>query len=216
MHTKHLKLAGLSLLVWSTFSVAQDNPATPNNRAVLISVVGSNGVPADANITGSIRQLIGHAIADGTLDDFNIYLPENNQQSPQDSGFTGCADAGANISRNKFSNFINKLQSITAQTPTIVYLQPINGSCNLINIDPLTCSLNGGACPFSAATTPISAITPMSVGATAPLTAQTLSSTYTPHCQTLLGGISTCYIDKYGLPRYPAPSGTQICATPCQ
>jgi len=209
MHTKHLKLAGLSLLVWSTFSVAQPNPDISNNRAVLISVVGSNGAPVDANIAGSVRQLIGHAVANGILDDFNVYLPDSGAPSPKDSSFTGCADAGANTSQDKFADFISKLQTINAKAPTVYNIQTISG-CNAVNVDPFTCSLNGGNCPTSAATSPVSSITPMAVGSTAPLTAQA-TSTYTPHCQTLLGGYDTCYFDKYGIARHPAPSGTMLC-----
>ena len=209
MYTKQLKLAGLSLLVWSTFSIA-DNQATSDNRAVLISVVGSKGSPVDANIAGSVRQLVGHAVANGILDTFNVYLPESGTPSPTDGSFTGCADAGANTSQDKFSDFVSKLQTISAKAPTVYNIQTISG-CNTLNVDPFTCSLNGGNCPTSAATSPISATTSMAVGTMATLTNQASSTTYTPHCQTLSGGNDTCYFDKYYIARHPAPSGGGLC-----
>ncbi|MFN6565497.1 MAG: hypothetical protein RMY28_037630 [Nostoc sp. ChiSLP01] len=102
-------------------------PAFAENRAVNISI-GSTGGSLDNAALRTIRQVIGFAIATGTVDKFIVYSPKAGSPIPIEGGLSACAEAGYRIGNTRFNAFIQELGSIKPQ-PGTFYNVELTASC---------------------------------------------------------------------------------------
>lgn len=89
-------------------------PVLAQNRAVEISITGI-GPPVDAPALETVRQVIGHAVADGVLDKFVV------SGHGVEGGFSACAEAATFGQIEDFDAFINQLRTIRPNPQTTAY-----------------------------------------------------------------------------------------------
>jgi hypothetical protein len=115
------------IIVGTVLSISA--PAYAESRAVNISV-GSIGGALDNAALRTIRQVIGFAVANGTVDKFIVYSPRAGAPIPIEGGLAACAEAGFGISDARFNAFIQQLRSIKPQSGTFFNIQ-LSASCRL-------------------------------------------------------------------------------------
>lgn len=96
-------------------------PAVAENRAVNIAI-GSTGGPVDEAALQTVRLVIGHAVARGTVDTFIVLSTGAIEES-----FSACAEAGVNTKRREFTAFVQQLRSIHPEAGTFFNVQPTAG-----------------------------------------------------------------------------------------
>jgi hypothetical protein len=117
-----MKKCACFLLVGSVLSISA--PAFAESRAVNISI-GSTGGALDDAALRTVRQVIGHAIASGTVDTFIVY----SDFIPIEGGLSTCAEAGFNTNKEGFTAFIKELRSIHPKSGTFYNIER-TASCN--------------------------------------------------------------------------------------
>ncbi|MDZ7953050.1 hypothetical protein [Nostoc sp. DedQUE09] len=103
-------------------------PAVAESRAVNISI-GSIGGSLDNAALQTIRQVIGSAVGNSTVDKFVVYSPRVGS-IPIEGGLSACAEAGFGISNTTFNAFIQQLRSINPKSGTFYNLE-LTASCKL-------------------------------------------------------------------------------------
>ncbi|MCK5831404.1 MAG: hypothetical protein KAH20_14000 [Methylococcales bacterium] len=117
-YTKHLFIVAIFLMF--------NNIASAADKAIKINI-GSNGAGNVSSTIASVRQLIGHAVGSGVIDNFIVTFPKEGEPIATEGGLAVCAEAGFGIvpstdqeelhpqlpgSRNKFDILVNQLRSI--------------------------------------------------------------------------------------------------------
>ncbi|MBD2682874.1 MULTISPECIES: hypothetical protein [Nostoc] len=116
-----------AIMVGAVLSISA--PAYAESRAVNISI-GSIGGSLDNAALRTIRQVIGFAVASGTVDKFIVYSPRNGSPIPIEGGLSACAEAGFGITNTRFNAFIQQLGSIKPQPGTFFNVE-LTASCQL-------------------------------------------------------------------------------------
>lgn len=111
-------------------------PALAQNRAVEISITGI-GPPVDAAAFETVRQVIGHAVADGVLDKFVV------SGHGVEGGFSACAEATTFGQAENFDAFIRQLRTIHPNTQTTAYSVEPAESCTT---DVIFCTQDAKQC----------------------------------------------------------------------
>lgn len=135
-----IQLAAVGLLFSGAVSAEPILP--PESRAVTITIKGT-GPAVDPAIIRTVRQIVGHALASGTVDDFTVYSPKYGEPLPIEGGFSACAGAGYNASKSAFGLFISDLKTLKAKPGTFYQVQPV-ASCNA---DRFICTTDVRTCP---------------------------------------------------------------------
>src|ERR687893_3157099 len=103
-----MKKLAYCLLVGSL--LAMNVPAFAENRAVNIAL-GSIGGPLDDAALQTVRQVIGYAMARGTVDTFIVV-----SSGEIEGGLSACAEAGFRAEQQEFTAFVQQLHSIHPQS----------------------------------------------------------------------------------------------------
>ncbi|MGX2040043.1 hypothetical protein ACWJKU_07890 [Methylocaldum sp. MU1018] len=131
------------LLIGSALSIPAS--AFAENRAVKIDVV-SDGRGVDSTALRTARQIIGHAVANGTVDTFLVHSPRIGGPIPIEGGLSACAEAGFGATTKKFEAFVAQLRSIHPRPGTTFNLESAANCTN--EPEPLSCGgLAGLQCP---------------------------------------------------------------------
>jgi hypothetical protein len=130
-------------------------PAFAEDRAVDINI-GSIGGALDEAALRTVRQVVGHAIARGTVDKFIVHSPRVGSPVPIEGGLSACAEAGFATTRREFHTFIRQLRSIQPEPGTFYTVQTTQ-SCNsdenvfndedVFNDGDVFCTKDGKLCP---------------------------------------------------------------------
>ncbi len=120
------------------------------DRAVNINIL-SNGAGNVGPTIASVRQLIGHAVGSGVVDNFVVIAPKEGGPILIEGGLTACAEAGFGIIKNdsqaglppgppqigvknKFESLVKQLRSIKPDRNVTLNIK-LTESCG-ISIDP--------------------------------------------------------------------------------
>jgi hypothetical protein len=131
-----MKTFAYCLLVGSV--LAMHAPAVAEDRAVNI-IIGSIGGPVDDAALQTVRQVIGYAVARGTVETFLVV-----SRGEIEEGFSACAEAGFATPQEALTDFVRQLQSIHPQSGTFFNVHP-TASC-LRNAD-VGCTMDAKECP---------------------------------------------------------------------
>jgi hypothetical protein len=129
------------LLLGSVLSI--NAPAFAENRAVNINI-GSTGGSLDAAALRTVRQVIGHAVANGTVDGFIVYGSRTGSPTFIEGGLSGCAEAGITVKKARFNAFIRELRSIHPESGTFYHVEPTE---NCIREENVVCTQDAKLCP---------------------------------------------------------------------
>jgi hypothetical protein len=138
------------LLLGSALSISAS--AFAENRAVNISI-GSIGGALDEAAVQTVRQVIGHAVANKTVDKFIVNSPGAGLPIPVEGNLSLCAEAGFNTDDAEFDAFIDQLHSISPKAGTFynVELAPSCGTADNGNVgggsDSTFCTMDVKMCP---------------------------------------------------------------------
>lgn len=119
------------------------SPASADSRAVNISI-GSIGGDLDDAALLRVRQVVGHAVARGIVDEFIVYSPRVGSPLPIEGGLSACAKAGFNTTHIRFNAFIQELLSVHPKQGTFYNVERTR-SC-----DPdgnVFCTQDAKVCP---------------------------------------------------------------------
>lgn len=118
-------------------------PAFAQSGAVNINI-GSIGGPLDNAALRTVRQVIGHAVASGTVDTFLVYSPRADSPIPIEGGLSACAEAGFNIPNETFDLFVQELLTIRPQEGTFYNVERAEICSRDENV---VCTLDARVCP---------------------------------------------------------------------
>ena len=104
------------------FVLSISSPAFADNRAVEIDIVGT-GPAVDNAAFQTVRQVVGHAVANGTIDDFIVY------NYGIEGGFSACAEAAPLARRQTLNTLVRQLRSIRPNPETTAYSVRLASSC---------------------------------------------------------------------------------------
>ncbi len=122
------------LLVGSVLLI--NAPAFAENRAVEININGI-GPPVDNAAFQTVRQVIGHAVAQGIIDKFFVYA------YGIEGGFSACAQAAPHVRVKQLRAFVRSLRSICPDPQTTAYSVNLTQSCS----DTVACTQEAKLCP---------------------------------------------------------------------
>lgn len=136
------------LLLGSALSASAT--AAAENRAVNIAI-GSIGGEYDKAAAQTIRQVIGHAVANQTVDNFIVNAPRPGGPLPAEASFSMCAEAGLETTDEEFTAFIDQLHSIKPKRGTFYNVDPA-ASCGTAGngsggSDDVVCTMDVKLCP---------------------------------------------------------------------
>jgi hypothetical protein len=117
--------------------------ALAEDRAVDISI-GSVGGSLDEAALRTVREVVGHAIARGTVDTFIVYSPRIGSLVPIEGGLSACAEAGFATTKRELNAFIKQLLSIQPDPGTFYNVQT-REICN--NDENVFCTMDAKLCP---------------------------------------------------------------------
>ena len=124
------------LLVGSVLVITA--PALAEDRAVTIAI-GSIGGAIDNAAVQTVRQVIGYAVARGTVDTFVVL----NKVSIEPI-LSACAEAGFDTQQQDFTAFVQQLRSIHPQPGTFYNVQP---TAQCLRDTDVFCPADVQACP---------------------------------------------------------------------
>jgi len=136
------------LLLGSALSISAT--ASAENRAVNIAI-GSIGGGYDKAAVQTVRQVIGHAVANQTVDNFIVNAPRPSGPLPAEASFSMCAEAGFSTTDEEFTAFIDQLHSIKPERGTFYNVEP-TASCGTAGngsggSDDTICTMDVKLCP---------------------------------------------------------------------
>lgn len=112
-------------------------PAFAQNNAVEVSISGI-GPPVDAAAYETVRQVIGHAVADGVIDKFVVY------GYGVEGGFSGCIEAAPQGQEENLDAVIRQLNTINPDPQTTAYSVVPTESCTT---EVIFCTQDAKLCP---------------------------------------------------------------------
>jgi hypothetical protein len=133
---KKMKTFAYLLLVGSVLVMTA--PAFAENRAVNIAI-GSIGGAVDNAALQTVRQVIGYAVARGTVDTFIVL-----NKVAIEPILSACAEAGFYTQRQEFTAFVQQLRSIRPQLGTFYNVQP---TAHCLRDTDVFCTDDVQACP---------------------------------------------------------------------
>jgi hypothetical protein len=101
-----------------------ESPASQTMRAVNI-ILGNSGQGLDSAALRSVRKLVGQAVAADTVDSFLVYSPREGGPIPIEGGLSACAEAGFNVTPEKFGAFVMQLRSIHPKAGTSLNVESV-------------------------------------------------------------------------------------------
>ena len=131
-----MKKLAYCLLVGSL--LAMNVPAFAEDRAVNIAL-GSIGGPLDDAALQTVRQVIGYAVASGTVDTFIVV-----SRGEIEGGLSACVEAGLHTDQQAFTAFVQQLHSIHPQSGTFFTVQPTE---HCMRDTDVFCALDVKECP---------------------------------------------------------------------
>jgi hypothetical protein len=131
-----MKTFAYFLLVGSV--LATTAPAFAEDRAVDIAI-GSIGGPVDNAAVQTVRQVIGYAVAHGTVDTCLV-----GSRGAIEEGLSACAEAGLHTEQREFTAFVQQLRSIHPQSGTFFNVQP---TAHCLRDADVFCTADVQACP---------------------------------------------------------------------
>ncbi|MCL7422615.1 MAG: hypothetical protein M8364_17130 [Methylobacter sp.] len=127
--------------------LAISTPAIAENRAVNISI-GSIGGELDEAAVQTVRQVIGHAVANQTVEKYLVKGPGPGLPLPVEGNLSICAEAGSNTADAEFDAFIEQLHSISPKQGTFYTIEPAANCGTNDNIDDtIYCTMDAMQCP---------------------------------------------------------------------
>ncbi|MGZ5027704.1 MAG: hypothetical protein ACXV9T_11040 [Methylobacter sp.] len=111
-------------------------PAFIQNRAIEISISGI-GPAVDTAAYETVRQVIGHAVADGTIDKFVVY------GYGIEGGFSACVEAPAHAQAGSLDGVMRRLHTISPNPQTTAYSVTPAESCT---VDTVACTQDAKLC----------------------------------------------------------------------
>jgi hypothetical protein len=131
-----MKRLAYCLLIGSLLAITVS--AFAENRAVNIAL-GSIGGPLDDAALQTVRQVIGYAVARGTVDTFMVV-----SSGEIEGGLSACAEAGFRTEQQEFTAFVQQLHSIHPQSGTFFTVQPTE---HCMRDADVACTLDVKECP---------------------------------------------------------------------
>ena len=137
-------LIGPALLLVASSTFGQ---GVNDNRAINITV-GSAGAGLDNKALRLVREIIGNAIADNTVDIFYVYNPRAGGPASMESGLSACAETSFNQTPKKFTDLIEQLRSVHPKAGTFLNVERVERCKEIEPIVPLDCGgVLGTLCP---------------------------------------------------------------------
>ncbi|MGZ5050587.1 MAG: hypothetical protein ACXWF8_01040 [Methylobacter sp.] len=130
MKKSDYSFALLSTLLISTSALAE-------NRAVELGISGI-GPAVDAAAYQTVRQVIGHAVANGVIDKFVVYGYR------VEGGFSACIEAAPQVQAEKLDAVVRQLNTIQPNSQTTAYSVKPAERCTT---EPVACTLDAKQCP---------------------------------------------------------------------
>lgn len=112
-------------------------PAVAENRAVEIGISGI-GPAVDAAAYKTVRQIVGHAVANGVVDKFLVY------GYGIEGGFSACIEAAPQVQVEKLDAVVRQLNTIQPNPQTTAYSVKPAERCTT---EPVACTLDAKQCP---------------------------------------------------------------------
>jgi hypothetical protein len=109
----------------------------PEHRAFEVSISGI-GPAVDAAAYATVRQVIGHAVADGVIDKFVVY------GYGVEGGFSACAEAPIYVQAESLKEVVRQLHTISPNPQTTAYSLQLVKSCTT---EVSFCTLDAKQCP---------------------------------------------------------------------
>ncbi len=129
------------------FPIDPPIPESPIKAAVKVSI-GSIGGPIDDAAIRTVRQVVGHAVATGTVGVFVVTSPRDDGPIPIEGGLSFCAETGFNVFESSFNEFVDELKSIQPQDGTVYNIR-LADRCPVIieEDDDVACTEDAKICP---------------------------------------------------------------------
>ena len=116
------------------------------DRAVNVNIGGTGGAVDVASVQ-KVRKVIGHAIADSTVDTLYVYSPRKGGPVPIEGGFSACAELGYGTSPGRFDDFIQQLRAINPPSGTFYQVDLVPVCEPIKTTQPLSCGgIQGKQC----------------------------------------------------------------------
>lgn len=139
-----------SALLLNTITFAQDDLENGAHNLAVNITVGSKKGSVDNTALGSVREVVGNAIAAGTVDKFYIYYPRMGGATSTEFGLSACAGAGFNSTPEKFQSFVRQVRSVRHKAQTFLNVEWVERCKDIEPIEPLDCGgVLGVQCPGS-------------------------------------------------------------------
>jgi hypothetical protein len=106
-------------------------PDEPTRTAINVNI-GSIGGDLDNAAIRTVRKVVGHAIATGTVDTFAVTSPKKDRQIPIEGGLSFCVEVGFSASNIDFNLFISELETIQANPGTFYNINEVD-SCEIFS-----------------------------------------------------------------------------------
>lgn len=119
-------------------ALSMSTPAFPQDRAVEISISGI-GPAVDGAAFQTVRQVIGHAVASGVIDEFLV------SGYGIEGGFSACAEAARSTKAHELMDLVRQLRSIHPNPATTAYSVKRTISC--VAEDNIACTQEAKVCP---------------------------------------------------------------------
>jgi hypothetical protein len=142
------------ILFTGVFVLICSVPVFAGSNAVNVSI-GSNGAGDVSPSVGTVRQLLGHAVGSGVVDNLIVRSPQSGGPIPIEGGLDVCAESGVTDSvqdldapplpgaGNEFDLLIKQLRSIRPESGVFLNIRPAV-SCD---DDPIVCAQDVKECP---------------------------------------------------------------------
>ncbi|SEL53529.1 Kazal-type serine protease inhibitor domain-containing protein [Nitrosovibrio tenuis] len=145
----YIFLFGSALLLSATSFAQGDIQNDEYGRAVNITV-GSTQGSVDNTTLRLVREIIGDAIAAGTVDIFYVYYPRAGGATSTEFGLSACAEARFSAGSENFKRFVAQLSSIRHKAQTFLAIEWAQRCKDIEPIEPLDCGgILGTLCPGS-------------------------------------------------------------------
>ncbi len=140
-------LIGSAFLLNAT-SIAQGGLENDTRNLAVNITVGSKEGSVDSTALRSVREVVGDAIAAGTVDIFYVYYPRAGGATSTEFGLSACAEAGFNSAPEKFKRFVSQIRSVPHKTQTFLKVEWVERCKDIEPIEPLDCGgVLGSLCP---------------------------------------------------------------------
>ena len=138
-----LKTWGMSVALGA--SLVAGVPVWATTDAVKIDAF-SDGRGIDTNALQAIRQVVGQAVATGSVDTFVVFSPKRGGPIPRDGGLSACAERGFFATEQDFVAFVKRVDAIEPQPGTTITLTRVASCADDTPLQPCG-GIAGFPCP---------------------------------------------------------------------